>query len=108
MNIRQVLALEGSSQAIDSFLLDLEQLGLQILPNTSTHLEGQEQMIVGDEDALSSSVVLATIRQALNQECCVLLDPKRFPGIINEIRQTGGLSDNTRNDLAAYARYRCI
>jgi phosphoribosylaminoimidazolecarboxamide formyltransferase/IMP cyclohydrolase len=108
MNIRQVLALEGSSQAVDSFLLDLEHLGLQISPISSTHLEGQEQILVGDEDARSSSVSLATIRQALCQGCCVLLDPKRFPDIMNEIKQTGGLSEETRKDLAAYALYRCI
>jgi phosphoribosylaminoimidazolecarboxamide formyltransferase / IMP cyclohydrolase len=108
MNECQVLALEGSSQAVDSFLLDLEQLGLQILPISSDNLTGQEQILVGDENALSNSAALYTVRLALNRGCGVLLDPIRFSDIINEIKKTGGLSDQTKNDLAAYALYKFI
>jgi phosphoribosylaminoimidazolecarboxamide formyltransferase/IMP cyclohydrolase len=108
MNIRQVVALEGSSQVADSFLLDLEQLGLQILPNSLINLTGQEQILVGDENALSSSEAWNTVRLALSRGCGVLLDPERFSDIINEIKKTGGLSGKTKNDLAAYALYRCI
>jgi phosphoribosylaminoimidazolecarboxamide formyltransferase/IMP cyclohydrolase len=108
MNVRQVLALEGSSQAVDSFLHDLEQLGLQILPISLENLAGQEQILVGDGNALSSSAALNTVHWALNRGCIVLLDPKRFLEIINEIKQTGGLSNETKHDLAAYALYRCI
>jgi phosphoribosylaminoimidazolecarboxamide formyltransferase/IMP cyclohydrolase len=108
MKIRQVLALEGSSHAIDSFLLDLEQLGMQILPISSENLIGQGQILVGDDHALSSSGACSTIRLALSRGCSVLLDPGRFRDIINEIKETGSLSGKTKNDLAAYALYICI
>jgi phosphoribosylaminoimidazolecarboxamide formyltransferase / IMP cyclohydrolase len=108
MKIRQVLALEGSSHAVDSVLLDLEQLGMQILPISSENFTGQGQILVGDDHALSSFGACSTIRLALSRGCSVLLDPGRFRDIINEIKETGSLSGKTKNDLAAYALYICI
>lgn len=107
MNIRQVLVLDDSSQAVASLLNDLKQLGLQILPASSSNLQGPEQILLGDIDAVSGHAFYAAVRQGLACGCCVLLDPKRYPEILNEIKQTRSVSLATRRELAAYALYRC-
>lgn len=107
MIIRQVLLLDGSSQAVKSYLSDLEQLGLQISPNSSPLPEGRDQILVGHSNDVSEQAV-RTIRKALNFGCTVLLDPQRFPDILNEIKLTGGVSEDSRKRLNAYALYRCI
>ena len=48
------------------------------------------------------------IRQALANGSPVLLDNADCPSVLEEIRQTSGLSLETRNNLEAYALYRCL
>jgi phosphoribosylaminoimidazolecarboxamide formyltransferase / IMP cyclohydrolase len=48
------------------------------------------------------------IRQALNSGLCVLLDPSRFPGVLEELKETKEISEKTRRNLEAYALYRCL
>lgn len=107
MNICQVLVLDDPSQAAKSLLYDLEQLGLQILPVSSCNLQGPEQILVGDINAVHGLAAHETIRQALDRGCSVLLDPDRFQEISNEIKQTGSVSEESRKDLAAFALYEC-
>jgi len=107
MKIRQVLLLDDQSQAAKSILSDLEQLGLQISPNSSLQPEGRDQILIGHSDDISEQAT-GTIRRALNFGCCVLLDPQKFPDILNEIKQTGNVSEKSRKRLDAYALYKCI
>ena len=108
MKIRQVLLLDDRSQAVKSFLSDLEQLGLQILPVSSCLIEGPEQILLGDSQSVSSPESLGIVRQALSCGCTILFDLQRFPEVQDEIKLTGGLSEETRKKLSAYAMYKCI
>ena len=58
------------------------------------------------DDVCEQSAI--TIRRALNFGCCVLLDPQKFPDILNEIKQTGSVSEKSRKRLDAYALFKCI
>ena len=107
MKIRQVIVLDDRSQAVKSFLSDLEQLGLQISPDSSLKPVSQDQILIGNSDDLSYQAV-STIRRALDLGCYVLLDPQRFPDILDEIKQTGSVSENNQKRLDAYALYKCI
>jgi phosphoribosylaminoimidazolecarboxamide formyltransferase/IMP cyclohydrolase len=108
MQISQVVALARSSQAVTSLLHGLEQLGLQISDISSLCPEGPERLLVGEPGPLLTPSDAAVLRQALSRGCCVLVNPEMFPDVLEEIRQTGGLSPETRRGLAAYALYRCI
>lgn len=62
---------------------------------------------MGHSDDISEQAA-DTIRRALNYGCCVVIDPQRFPEILNEIKQTGCVSEKSRKRLDAYALYKCI
>lgn len=106
MKIRQVVVPADRSLEINALLPDLEQLGLQICSSPSPN--GNGSLLVCDPGFLHTPSGSATIRSALNGGCPVLMNFGRAAAVIDEIRQTGGIRDETCIELAAYALYRCI
>jgi phosphoribosylaminoimidazolecarboxamide formyltransferase/IMP cyclohydrolase len=106
MQIRQVVVLADQSQIASSILPGLEQLGLQICKGFSSH--GSDSLLVCDSSLLRDPSGTVLIRHALSMGCCVLIDDWRSPIVMEEIRQTGGLGEETRRALAAHALYRCL
>jgi len=106
MQIRQVVVLADQSQIVTSVLPGLEQLGLQICKGFSSH--GSDSLLVCDSSLVRDPSGTALIRHALSMGCCVLMEGWRSPMVVEEIRQTGGLGEETRRALAAQALYRCL
>jgi phosphoribosylaminoimidazolecarboxamide formyltransferase/IMP cyclohydrolase len=48
------------------------------------------------------------LRRAIGNGCAVLLDNEQSFAVLEEIKETGGLSSKTKNDLEAYALYKCL
>lgn len=105
MKIRQVVFLADRSPGASSILPGLEQLGLQICDRFSTDVS--ESLVVCDPGFEATPSGSAVLRQALGRGCSVLLDPGRT-AVLEEIQQTGGLSEETRRELAAQVLFRCI
>jgi phosphoribosylaminoimidazolecarboxamide formyltransferase/IMP cyclohydrolase len=106
MQIRQIVVLSDGSQTSSAILPGLEQLGLQICDSFSPDSSGC--LLVcnhGFESTLSGAEI---IRRAISSECCVLMDFARAHAVLDEIKQTGGVSEETRRSLAAHAIYKCI
>ena len=109
MQIRQVVALADKSQVVNALLLDLEQLGLQISNGSSLDpSDSSSKLIICDPGFEATSRGSMIIHQALDCGCSVLMDPWSYPSVLKEIGETGGLSEEIRSELAAYALYRCI
>jgi phosphoribosylaminoimidazolecarboxamide formyltransferase/IMP cyclohydrolase len=106
MQISQVVVLDVASQVASTILPDLEQLGLEIGSSFSSN--GSESLILCDAGFVNGSEGEAAVRQALESGCCILMEASRAPAIAEEIRLTGGLCRQTRNDLAALALYSCL
>ena len=51
---------------------------------------------------------LCSLRRALGNGCTILLDREQSFAVLEEIKETGGLSSKTKNDLEAYALYKCL
>jgi phosphoribosylaminoimidazolecarboxamide formyltransferase/IMP cyclohydrolase len=105
MKIRQVVFLADRSPRAGSILPGLEQLGLQICDRFSAN--GAESLMVCDPGFEATPSGSALLHQALDHGCPVLLDPTRT-AVLEEIRETGGLSEETRSELFAQALFRCI
>jgi phosphoribosylaminoimidazolecarboxamide formyltransferase/IMP cyclohydrolase len=109
MQIRQVVALADKSQVVNALLLDLEQLGLQISNGSSLDSsDSSSKLIICDPGFEATSQGSLIIHQALDCGCSVLMNPRSYPSVLKEIGETGGLSEDIRRELAAYALYRCI
>ena len=108
MKIRQVVVLANPSQVASSIPSGLTQLGLQIHDRFSPDSNGFDSLLLCDpgfENTLNGSAIL---RQAVSCGCCILMDPKSHSSVLEEMGKTGGICEETRNDLAAYALYRCL
>ncbi|MCX6678229.1 MAG: bifunctional phosphoribosylaminoimidazolecarboxamide formyltransferase/IMP cyclohydrolase [Methanothrix sp.] len=106
MKIKQVVVLAGQAQVARSILCGLEQLGLQIcdrLPGI-----GKDCLLICDKGYETTPAGALLIRQALANGSPVLLDNAQLSSALEEIKQTGSLSLETRNNLEAYALYRCL
>ncbi len=108
MKITQVAVLAGRAQLDSSFLSGLKQLGLQICSHFSIERNGSDSLVVCCPGFEATSFGSTLVRQALSNGCAVLLDPSNFSSILDEIKNTKCLSEETRNDLAAYALFRCL
>lgn len=106
MKIRQVVIPADRSQMVNALLPGLEQLGLQICDRLSSN--GDESILVCDPGFEHTPSGTAIIRQAISRGCPVLMDFEQSAAVLEEIKQTGGLRDETCQDLAAHALYRCI
>lgn len=106
MKIRQVVVPADRSQEINALLPNLEQLGLQICSSLSPNGDGS--LLICDPGFLHTPSGSAAVRSALTGGCPVLMNFGRAAAVIDEIRQTGGIRDETCSELAAYALYRCI
>ena len=71
-------------------------------------MTARDCLIVCDPGYVETPPGSVLIRQALGNGCTVLLDGRHCSAVLEEIRETGGLSSETRNNLEAYALYRCL
>jgi len=106
MKIRQVVVPADRSQMVNALLPGLEQLGLQICDCLSSN--GDESILLCGPGFEYTPSGATTIRQAISRGCPVLMDLERSAAVLDEIKQTGGLRDETCQDLAAHALYKCI
>jgi phosphoribosylaminoimidazolecarboxamide formyltransferase/IMP cyclohydrolase len=107
MKIKQVVVvLSDQAQVASPILPGLEQLGLQIrdrLPG-----QGTDCLLICDPGYETTTGGSLLIRQALANGSPVLFDNVDCSSVLEEIKQTSGLSLETRNNLEAYALYRCL
>ena len=112
MKIKQIVVLTGQTEVADSILSGLEQLGLQICIRDHFSFEdndnGKDCLIVCDPGYVETPNGSWSLRQALGNGCNVLLDGTQGSAVMEEIKETGGLSSKTKNDLEAFARSRPI
>ncbi|MCK9440568.1 MAG: bifunctional phosphoribosylaminoimidazolecarboxamide formyltransferase/IMP cyclohydrolase [Methanothrix sp.] len=106
MKIKKVVVLAGHSLPAGSILPGLEQLGLQICDRLSG--QGKDCLLICDTGYVTTPVGALLIRQALFDGSPVLLGNANCSSVLEEIKQTGCLSLETRNNLEAYALYRCL
>ncbi len=106
MKVKKVVVLADQAQVVRSILPGLEQLGLQICDQLSG--QGTDCLLICDMGYVTTPRGALLIRQALVDGSPVLLDNAQLSSILEEIKQTGGLSLETRNNLEAYALYRCL
>ena len=108
MKLKRVVVLADPASRADLSLFGLEQLGLQMCDQFSPDADGSESLVfsaAGFADTLSGSTI---IRQALNRKCTVVLDSGGLSAVIDEIKKTGNLCEETRQTLAAGALYKCL
>jgi phosphoribosylaminoimidazolecarboxamide formyltransferase/IMP cyclohydrolase len=108
MKIKQVVVLAGQAQVASSILLGLEQLGLQICDRLPGEGAGKDCLLICDNGYETTPAGALLIRQALADGCPVLLNGADCSSVLEEITQTSGLSSETRNNLEAYAIFRCL
>lgn len=106
MKIRQVVVPAGQSRTVNALLPGLEQLGLQICDQISSNGDGS--ILLCDPEFRSTPAGTAIIRQALSRGCPVVMDTTRAEAVLEEIKETGGLREETCRDLEAIAIYKCI
>ena len=108
MKIKQVVVLAGHAQIASSILSGLKELGLQICDQLSEESDCSDCLLIsyaGFESTPSGSLL---IRSALARGCAVLMNDADSPLILAEIKGSGGLSQETRDHLEAYALFRCM
>lgn len=108
MKIKQVVVLAGQAQIASSILSGLKELGLQICDRLSGESDCSDCLLIsyaGFESTPSGSLF---IRSALTRGCAVLMNDADSPLILSEIKGSGGLSQETRDHLEAYALFRCM
>ncbi len=108
MKIKQVVFLADQARGASSILPGLEQLGLQICDHFSSNDNGAESLLVCRQGFVATPSGSTLIRQALSKGCSVLLDTGNCSSVLEELRQTGGLCQETRENLAAQALYSCL
>jgi len=108
MKIKRVVVLADPAARADLVLFGLDQLGLQICDQFSPDTDGPDSLIVCAAGFEETPAALALIRQALESESPVVLDSTGLPSLLDEIRQTGDLGEETRRELAAHALYRSL
>jgi phosphoribosylaminoimidazolecarboxamide formyltransferase/IMP cyclohydrolase len=106
MKIKKVVVLAGHSLLAGSILPGLKQLGLQICDQLPG--QGKDCLLICDNGYVTTPAGALLIRQALVDGSPVLLGNASGPSVLEEITQTGGLSLETRNNLEAYALYKCL
>ena len=110
MKIKQIVVLTGQTEVAISILPGLEQLGLQIcIRDHFSSEDGREDcLILCDPGYLETPNGSWSLRRAIGNGCAVLLDNEQSFAVLEEIKETGGLSSKTENDLEAYALYKCL
>ena len=108
MKLKRVVVLADPASRADLSLFGLEQLGLQMCDQFSPDADGSESLVFSAArfaDTLAGSTI---IRQALDRKCTVVLDSGGLSAVIDEIKKTGNLCEETRQTLAAGALYKCL
>jgi phosphoribosylaminoimidazolecarboxamide formyltransferase/IMP cyclohydrolase len=108
MKLKRVVVLADPASRADLSLFGLEQLGLQMCDQFSPEADGPDSLVFSAarfEDAFAGTTI---IRQALDRKCFVVLDSASLSSVVEEIKKTGDLSEETRRTLAAEALYKCL
>jgi phosphoribosylaminoimidazolecarboxamide formyltransferase/IMP cyclohydrolase len=100
------MVLDESSQEINALLPGLKQLGMQICNAVS--FNGDGSLILCGCDSQMTPESWAVIRQAIRCGCPVLMDFAEAKAAFEEIKETGGLREETCRDLSVHALYKCI
>jgi phosphoribosylaminoimidazolecarboxamide formyltransferase / IMP cyclohydrolase len=108
MKIKQVVALAGHAQIASSILPGLKELGLQICDRLSEESDCSDCLLISYAGFESTSPGSLLIRSALARGCAVSMSEADCPLILAEIKNAGGLSQETRDHLEAYALFRCM
>ena len=110
MKIKQIVVLTGQTEVASPILPGLEQLGLQICTCDHFSFEdvGKDCLIVCDPGYVETPNGSWSLRRAIGNGCIILLDREQSFAVVEEIKETGGLSSKTKNDLEAYALYKCL
>ncbi|MDD2834516.1 MAG: phosphoribosylaminoimidazolecarboxamide formyltransferase [Methanothrix sp.] len=108
MEIKKVVVPAGHSLLAGSILPGLKQLGLQICEQLPDEDGGRHCLLICDPGYIATPAGALHIRQALVDGSAVLLDNASCPSVLEEITQTKGLSQVTRNNLEAYVLFRCL
>ena len=108
MKIKQVVVLADQAQVASSILPGLKQLGLQICDRLPGEGDGKDCLLICDPGYETTTFGSLLIRQALANGSPVLLNNAECSSVLEEIKQTSSLSLETRNNLEAYALYRCL
>ena len=108
MKIKQVVVLAGKNHIGCPIYSGLEQLGLQMCECFSPEDHGKDCLLICDPEYAKTMDGSALIRQAMGKGCPILLHDSSYPSILEEIRNTGDLSQKTRDGLEAYALYQCL
>jgi phosphoribosylaminoimidazolecarboxamide formyltransferase/IMP cyclohydrolase len=108
MKIRQVIVLANPSQVASSIPSGLTQLGLQIRDRFSPDDNGFDSLLLCDPGFENTPNGSAILRQAVSCGCCILMDSQSQSSVLEEIGKTGEICEETRNNLAAYALYKCL
>lgn len=108
MKIRQVIVLANPSQVASSIPSGLTQLGLQIRDRFSPDDNGFDSLLLCDPGFENTPNGSAILRQAVSCGCCILMDSQSQSSVLEVIGKTGEICEETRNNLAAYALYKCL
>jgi phosphoribosylaminoimidazolecarboxamide formyltransferase / IMP cyclohydrolase len=108
MKIKKVVVLADQAQVASSRLPGLEQHGVQICDKLPGEGGGLDCLLICNNEYEATSAGSLFIRRALADGCAVLLNAADYASVLEEINQTGGLSLETRNNLEAYAIFRCL
>jgi phosphoribosylaminoimidazolecarboxamide formyltransferase/IMP cyclohydrolase len=100
------MVLDELSQEINALLPSLKQLGLQI--SNTISFNGDGSLLLCGCDFQTKTDAWTIIRQAIRCGCPVLMDPAMAKAAFEEIRETGGLREETCRDLAVHALYKSI
>ncbi|NYT01322.1 MAG: phosphoribosylaminoimidazolecarboxamide formyltransferase [Methanosarcinales archaeon] len=115
MKIRQAFVLSMASPEVEDLVRDLSQIGLDISSSQPSIKElasddgnWSESLFVIDSAYDSTPSGRAAIRLAANSGGCLLNGTTSTSEVLDELRRTGGVSEDTRRRLAASALFRCI
>lgn len=106
MEIKRVLVPADHILLAESILPGIKQLGLQICDQLPS--EAEDCLLICSPEYAANPEGSILIRQALAQGSAVLLESARCSSILDEIKETGGLTQETRNDLEAYVLFKCL
>ncbi|OPX75207.1 MAG: bifunctional phosphoribosylaminoimidazolecarboxamide formyltransferase/IMP cyclohydrolase [Methanosaeta sp. PtaB.Bin018] len=108
MRIKQVVVLADPAKGPSFIPSGLEQLGLQICDRFPSDGSGLDLLLICGEGFEETPSGSALIHQALSCGCPIVLDPQRCSSVVEEIKRTGCLCKETRDELAAWALYKCL
>jgi len=115
MKIRQAFVLSMASPEVEDLVHDLREIGLDIPSSVPSITElasndgkWSESLFVIDSAYDSTPSGRTAIRLAANSGGCLLNGANSASAVLDELRRTGEVSEDTRRIQAASALFRCI